>query len=403
MLSSSPESKTHACVRQLALDAWQAGLAVWVALDAVGSDDPLHAAITCRYLEARGVEFITVAELTARFDNQLTQRRSGGAALIEAKVAAARFALNSWRSTGIEARTAYIQALHKVLATRVDQLAVLMAEEVGIPVRFGCGSVQRSLDMLLRVIHRAKNNAWVAETHGEFAVRRRPHGALAVITPWNNPIYIPLTKIIPAIVCGNAVVWKPAPETRLVSRILFHCLAEAGWPEGLVSLLEGGQSEARSLMNHESVAAVTITGSSAAGFVAQEICARRQIPLQAELGGNNAAIVWCDANLPTTARMIAAGAFEMAGQRCTANRRVIVHEACFDAFMTQLSRETAALNWGDPLNNATDIGPLVNVEHRNRVSATLDRVLTACAALLLPLGHAPPNVEADMERFIPRR
>ena len=114
-------------------------------------------------------------------------------------------------------------------------------------------------------------------------------------------------------------------EARAVSRRLIEVLATAGSPEGLVQLIEGGEREGMALMADAAVGAVTLTGGSLAGYAAQEVRGRRRIALQAELGGNNAAIVWPDADLADAARKLAAGAFEMAGQRCTANRRVIVH------------------------------------------------------------------------------
>jgi acyl-CoA reductase-like NAD-dependent aldehyde dehydrogenase len=154
-------------------------------------------------------------------------------------------------------------------------------------------------------------------------------------------------------------------------------------------------------MEHNAVGAVTITGSSSTGYAAQAICARRRIALQAELGGNNAAIVWSDAELSSAARMVASGAFELAGQRCTANRRVIVHEAAYDEFMNLLLRESAALNWGDPMRDDTDIGPLVSATHRDQVAAAVERAVRQSGPTFLPLGDAPCHVEEHGHKFYP--
>jgi acyl-CoA reductase-like NAD-dependent aldehyde dehydrogenase len=118
---------------------------------------------------------------------------------------------------------------------------------------------------------------------------------------------------------------------------------------------------------------VTLTGSSAAGFAAQEACARRRIPLQAELGGNNASLVWEDADLELAAREIAEGAFAQAGPRCTANRRGVVPGEARDRLVELLERETAALPWGDPRDESTRVGPLVSVESRQRIESLLAR------------------------------
>ena len=123
-----------------------------------------------------------------------------------------------------------------------------MANEIGKPIRFGRAEGQQSVEMLQNIVSRAERHDLSTEEHDDYVVRRRPHGVVAVITPWNNPIYIALGKIVPAILYGNAVVWKPAPEARMVSRHLFQCFAKANWPDGLVQLLEGGRREAEALM-----------------------------------------------------------------------------------------------------------------------------------------------------------
>jgi acyl-CoA reductase-like NAD-dependent aldehyde dehydrogenase len=393
--------KTHACVRQMALDAWQAGLAVWIATDAIASDDPLHAVITRRFLEARGIEFVSPTDLTARLDGGGASIAASDKATSAVLVTAARKLAETWRETSIEDRASLVHRLIEVLTAEGDQLAVLMATEIGKPLRFGRAEVRHCLEMLERIVRRAERADDAVDGHAVGVVRRRPHGVIAAITPWNNPLYIALGKVVPAMVYGNTVVWKPAPEALMVSRRLFQCFAQANWPEGLVNLLEGGEREAETLMNEDCIGAVTITGSSAAGYTAQEICARRRLALQAELGGNNAAIVWPDANLQAAARMVAAGAFAMAGQRCTANRRVILHDACRDEFMRLLLQESAALKWGDPLQDDTDIGPLVSMPHRARVASAVGRATSECGAPLLPLGDEPPNVKGYAGKFYP--
>jgi acyl-CoA reductase-like NAD-dependent aldehyde dehydrogenase len=225
---------------------------------------------------------------------------------------------------------------------------------------------------------------------------------VAAITPWNNPVAIPIGKLVPALLFGNAVVWKPAPAGDAVAGRLAPLLAEAGFPVGVASLVSGGAATARALMAHPQVAAVSLTGSEAAGRAAQEICARRSVPLQAELGGNNAAIVWSDCDLGRAAGRIAEAAFGFAGQRCTANRRVVVADACRDQFLNHLRGAVAALAWGDPLDEATTMGPLVSAAAARRIA---DLVLRSGAELLFgprargPVGPAfhPPVVLAAAE------
>jgi len=317
------------------------------------------------------------------------------------QVNAVRARARDWRNTPLAERVHLVRRLAATLTAEAEPLATLIAAEIGKPMRFGRSELQHCVDMLDAVARRAKRGDETIATNSAWFARRRPHGVVAVITPWNNPLYIPLGKIVPAMVFGNGVVWKPAPEAGEISRSLLQCLGKAGWPEGLVGLLEGGPREAQALMREAGVGAVTITGSLAAGRAAQDICAERYIPLQAELGGNNAAIIWPDADLAVAARAVATGAFEMAGQRCTANRRVIVHDDCREAFIPLLLEATAVLKWGDPSETDTVIGPMVSTAHRDRVAALVQRAASYCDAPLLPLGREPRSAGTHDAKFYP--
>ncbi len=393
--------KTHACVRQFALDAWQAGLTVIIAADAVGSDDPLHAAATRRYFKARGIEFLSNGELKALFGEDATKAaRDDPPSRVNEASAAASIAAASWRDSAPTERAGLMHRLAGVLSQEFESFAALMAEELGKPIKFGRREAESVVAMLGVLASRA-GEASGAANGANYTERRRPHGVVAAITPWNNPIYLPIGKIAPAVLYGNAVIWKPAPEARAVSRALMECLAKADWPGGLVLLVEGGEREGMAMMADPAVSAVTLTGGSLAGYAAQEICGRRRIALQAELGGNNAAIVWPDADLTDAARKLAAGAFEMAGQRCTANRRVIVHADARETFLPLLIQAAAALHWGDPSSPVTDIGPMVSAKHRDRVASLVERARKDCALPILPLGETPSSGARSAAPFYP--
>lgn len=378
---------THACVRQTAIDAHQLGLRVLIVEDAVASDDPMHAATTQRYLELRDVRFRPVAAIIDMLRAGAEQDANEYVQCL-AIDGAAGFA-DEWRRSAAGDCAAILRQLADAIDASRQDLAVLTAATVHKPIRFARVEIERASHMLRAVVQRTldgENDASAA-----VAVRRRPHGLVAVITPWNNPIYIALGKIAPAVACGNVVAWKPAPEANAISRELMRMMAEAGWPRDMVTLIEGDREVAVRLMHDARVSAVTLTGSSLAGFAAQDACANRRIPLQAELGGNNAAIVWPDADLRLAAAEIAAGAFDMAGQRCTANRRVIVHESLREDFLDHLMQATAALPWGDPLDPRTRIGPLVSAAHRDRVAACIRRAAADEHAVFEPQGATPPT------------
>lgn len=381
----------HACVRAAAVEALERGLTVLVAEDAVGSNDPAHAAVTRRWLAERGVRFgrseSLLRELTGRPSPvwQHFSPRNARELLFEVPeadgreiddaVTRAAEAQKPWRALPMGARAGALAGLAERLEALAGEAARQMALEIGKPVSHGLEELRRASLNLRDVLERAARFP-VHNREPDGAVRRVPHGVVAVISPWNNPIAIPLGKMIPALAYGNAVVWKPAPAATRIAQRLVTLLREVGLPAGAVQLLTGDAETARRIASHAGVDAVTFTGSGRAGAALEEICARRRIPFQAELGGNNAAIVWEGADARGAAERIARGAFGFAGQRCTANRRVIVPRPLCDAFRAALCAAAEKLVWDDPLNPSAEIGPVLTA----RKAAEHEAWLTAAAA-----------------------
>lgn len=283
-----------------------------------------------------------------------------------------RAAAGSWRRLEMSSRAQVLERAAELLEPQAKSLAATMAEDIGKPVRYGEMEVSRAAEMLRAIARRLRWSDTQQPVAGR-EVRGRPLGVIAVITPWNNPVYIPLGKLAAALAYGNGVLWKPAPAAQRISERIVAILLEAGLPEYLLGLVAGTRLQARMVMSDPAVDAVTVTGSSLAGYAAQEICASRRIPLQAELGGNNAALVWSDADFGLAAREIAAGAFVLGGQRCTANRRVVVERSRHAELLALLITETAALRWGDPRDTATSIGPMLGNEQRDRLAEAVER------------------------------
>lgn len=419
----------HGCVRATALDAYARRLEVLVAEDAVASDDPLHAAITRRYLEDRGIRFAPVAALL-----EACRRHAGApeteveerlpAAMIqggplpgdglprlihvsprdrrrrrfsvpvagreEAAAAArsAREALPGWQALGAPARGEVLARWAERIDAEAEPLALSIAEDVGKPVALGRAEARRAAELLRAAAGRA-DAAPVVRCGPDSRSRRVPLGVVALVTPWNNPVAIPAGKLAPALALGNAALWKPAPAaTRLALRLL-ELGREAGVPDGLVALLAGDRTTAAAAMGAPGVDGVSLSGSSSAGWAAQEICGRLRIPLQAELGGNNAAIVWEGADPADAAAAIARGAFSFSGQRCTANRRAVVDARLYHSFCDALLEATARVRCGDPLEEATEAGPLVSDEACGRVAGILERAREQGAAVLAPHADTP--------------
>jgi alpha-ketoglutaric semialdehyde dehydrogenase len=375
----------HGCVRQAVLDAYQRHpIEIWVAADATASDDPVHAAITRRYLERRAARFVSVDEVATAVTGAPRAATNGRVTVDAAR--RSRDALIEWQALDTAERITALEGLPNRLEPRAEEFGQAMATTLGKPIRYGAVEVERAAQMLRAVTARARGAEDGARA-GTAEVRRAPLGVVALITPWNNPVYIPLGKIAPALAYGNTVVWKPAPAATEVSRKLTELLESLP-----VRALDGDSAEAVAAMTAPEVDAVAITGSSLAGFAAQEICARRRIPLQAELGGNNGAIVWPDADLHLAAREIAEGAFAQAGQRCTANRRVIVHRDCRRELLDLLVEETAVMAWGDPRLPETRIGPLVSRRERDRLARLIARAGDG-VELIAPHGTDAPEAE----------
>jgi len=374
----------HACVRTAAVECLERGFRVCIAEDTVASNDPIHAAATRRWLAERCVVFEPASAILAGLDgapSSLLIHRSPrctdqvlfevpitGVSEVASATAAARDAWMDWRRTLPSSR----QQLLDIVANRLDEaapeLARQMAIEIGKPVSHGLEEARRAAANVRDVARRAAGQR-ASSREAAGLVRHQPVGVVGVISAWNNPVAIPLGKIAPALAYGNTVVWKPAPAATPIAQALLRLLRDSGAPAASVHLLTGDHTTAQRIAADANINAVTLTGSLAAGYAIQEICARRIVPLQAELSGNNAAIVWDDADLAHAAAQVAWGAFAFAGQRCTANRRVIVRGSLFEGFLREVKIAASRLAWGDPLDAKTEIGPVINTAKRDELTS----------------------------------
>jgi alpha-ketoglutaric semialdehyde dehydrogenase len=399
----------HACVRATALDGYAKGFIVLIADDANASDDPLHAAITRRYLQDRCVYFGNSDEIVAALGKnpanlqqfcvpeaqevirhasphdagcswQLPVAKKSD---IARRRATAEKAFSTWREVPLPERLKVLQTFACSLRERQKDLIKLLVEDIGKPIRYSRAEVGRAFALIA-----AADKQLLPEFDGRLSstgYRRMPLGVVALISPFNNPLAIPIGKIVPALLYGNAVIWKPAIAGSRIAQQTAECFASAtGYPD-LMTVIFGGNEVAREVM--EMCDAATISGALKTGYAAQEICARRHIPFQAELGGNNASIVWDDADLDVAAAAIVEGAFAFAGQRCTANRRVIVDTKIYDSLVEKLIASTGAMQWGDPRDEKTHIGPLISAASGQRVQAVLERARSSSHRLIRPMQN----------------
>jgi acyl-CoA reductase-like NAD-dependent aldehyde dehydrogenase len=217
---------------------------------------------------------------------------------------------------------------------------------------------------------------------GRFGFTTRvPYGVVAAVTPFNGPANLLIQKVAPAIAVGNAVVVKPSPPGTEVALLLAQAVKKAGIPDGLFNVVPGGREAAKLLAAHPLVAAVTVTGSTAAGNeLARAAGAKKFV---SELGSNAANIVCADADLADAAARIAGAAFEASGQQCISAQRVIVERAVFDRFLDLLVAAAKKLKVGDPEDPATDVGPMVSRAAADRVAQMVDDAVAKGAKLVL--------------------
>lgn len=301
-------------------------------------------------------------------------------------VSAAAEALPGWAATPIHSRGAVLAAAAAVVDRNAEQWGLELAIEEGKTRLEGVGEVRRAAQILRYYGaegDRAAGEIFASPRPGEqILVTRKPVGVVAVITPFNFPIAIPAWKIAPALVYGNTVVWKPASSVPLLAMRLAQALTEAGLPPGVLNLVVGGAAVGDALVEHDGVAAITFTGSTGVGRRIAAAAAARGVPVQAEMGGKNAAVVLDDADFGLALEQVMLGAFRSTGQKCTATSRLILTDGIADTFMAALVQRADALVVGDPTDDRTQMGPVITGSAQSFIAAGIDTARSQGATVL---------------------
>src|SRR5204863_9681273 len=260
----------------------------------------------------------------------------------------------------------------QLLTEQKDDLAHLMAREMGKVLPEAAGDVQEAIDMSFYMGgegRRLFGQTTPSELRDKFNMSvRQPIGVVGVITPWNFPIAIPSWKIAPALVCGNTIVFKPATDTPLLGERFVELLAEAGLPAGVINVVHGGGGKVGDrLVRHPDVPVITLTGSRDTGVAVLKSAADNLKHVHLELGGKNAVIVLDAADLDLAVEGIVWSAFGTSGQRCTAASRVIVQRPVYEALQAKLVAAAERLRLGPGWDPATDVGPLINRDALEKV------------------------------------
>src|SRR6476620_1879512 len=313
-----------------------------------------------------------------------------------AAVAAAVGAFDAWAALPIARRGAYLVAAAAAIDARTEEIARDMSTEMGKPLREARLETGRAAQILRFAASEAfrpvGEHFEQSATGGQVSTHRRPVGVVALITPWNFPIAIPVWKLAPALIYGNTAVLKLAYEAPMTGLHIAEAFAEAELPAGVLNVLTGrGSTVGAALVENPRVRAVSFTGSVAVGHARRHAATTAGKRVQLELGGHNPMIVLDDADLGRAVEAAYAGAFWSAGQKCTATRRIYVqhpvYEAVRDALLARIERGRV----GDPLDPDVEVGPIVNASQFEEIVEAIERGKREGGTLLTGGERADPG------------
>jgi acyl-CoA reductase-like NAD-dependent aldehyde dehydrogenase len=291
---------------------------------------------------------------------------------VDAAVARAKGAFGAWRAIAPAQRAEHLRVLADALAARRDELAVLEARNAGKPI----GDARGEIDMVVQTFryYAGAPERLLGDTipvaGGQAFTVREPLGVVGLIVPWNFPLAIASWKLAPALAAGNTVVLKPAELTPLTALRFAEIATEAGMPEGVVNVVVGpGSTCGRRLVEHPDVAKIAFTGSTEVGRSVAAGAALTIKRVTLELGGKSPNLVFADADLEAAAAAAPMAVFGNAGQDCCARSRILVQAPALDEFMGLLERAVTAIKVGDPLDESTQMGPLISAGQRATVAS----------------------------------
>ncbi len=335
----------------------------------------------------------TFADVSPIDETTIARVARGGAADVDAAVAAARAGSETWGAMPPGGRAEVLHAIGDGVEKRVDELAVVETRDNGSLLRSMRTSVMPRValnfhafaDQLLQL------GEPDLETRGHTNhVEWDPSGVTVVITPWNAPLMLATWRVAPALAAGNAVILKPPEWAPLTASMLGDIVRDAGLPDGAFNVVQGiGEEAGAALVAHPDVDRIAFTGSVATGRLVAAAAAPNLTPISLELGGKSPFVAFADADLDAVVKQ-AVNQFDNAGQVCLAGTRLIVERAVFDEFLGRLVAAAGTLRQGDPRDDATDLGPLITREHFDRVDGFVRRARAAGAEALLGGG---PNEE----------
>jgi acyl-CoA reductase-like NAD-dependent aldehyde dehydrogenase len=317
----------------------------------------------------------------------------------EAAIAAAVKAFGTTRRLPAFERQRVLRRVSENIAERKQEFARTMAQEAGKPIKAARTEVERAIftfnvaaEESTRIYGEYLPLDWQEFTAGRWGiVRRFPLGPIAGITPFNFPLNLVAHKVAPAIAAGCPMVLKPAPQTPLTALLLAEAVQQAGWPDGGLNVLPLSNEDAGLLVTDERIKLISFTGSAAVGWQIKKNCGKKKVVL--ELGGNAGVIVHSDADLAYAADRCVVGSFAYAGQTCISVQRILVERSAFAKFTDLLLEGVKKLKTGDPLDDSTDLGPMIRESDAVRASDWVQEAVRGGARLLCGGQRRGPVLE----------
>jgi acyl-CoA reductase-like NAD-dependent aldehyde dehydrogenase len=318
---------------------------------------------------------------------------------VEAAIAAAVKAFGTTRRLPAFERQRVLRRVSGNISERKQEFARTMAQEAGKPIKAARTEVERAIftfnvaaEESTRIYGEYLPLDWQEFTAGRWGiVRRFPLGPIAGITPFNFPLNLVAHKVAPAIAAGCPLVLKPAPQTPFTAMLLAEAVQQAGWPDGGLNVLPLSNEDAGLLVSDERIKLISFTGSAAVGWQIKKNCGKKKVVL--ELGGNAGVIVHRDADLAYAADRCVVGGFSYAGQTCISVQRILVEHSAFGKFTDLLIEGVKKLKTGDPLDDSTDLGPLIRESDAVRASDWIQEAVRGGARVLCGGQRRGPVLE----------
>ena len=328
------------------------------------------------------------------------ERPYAAPAEIEAVLAKAVQAQRVWAGQNIAARAEFCGKFCDALLSQTDEIALELAWQMGRPVAQAPGEVRGCVERARFMIDHAAEGLADLDPGPKAGfkryVKRVPLGVVFVIAPWNYPLLTAVNTVIPAIMAGNAVILKHAPQTPLVAERFAEAFAKAGLPEGVFQYLHLTPATAEALVHEKRIAHVAFTGSVAVGHAVSRAAAGRFVSVGLELGGKDPAYVRADADIAFAAENLVDGAFFNAGQSCCAIERIYVHEAVYDDFLRRAVDLTNQYRLGNPTDPNTNLGPVVSARAAGFIRAQIAEAIAQGAEPLIDPAKFPADTEGSL-------